>query len=213
MARRRVRIAKRRAGPWTGVDQRACRQRHNLKLAGGAGVAILLAFAAGLAATWRHGSAAVEGSPHGFSTAPALAHSRLHGANLNRRGGSDAALSEVGEFGCTVFSVTDGDTFRCSELGADGRQIRVRVAGISARETDGSCRPGNPCPAATAEEATADMRRLVSGQALVCRANGASYRRVVAFCRRQDGLDVSCAMVQGGTALRWEQFWDDHRCS
>src|SRR3546814_18347466 len=64
---------------------------------------------------------------------------------------------QAGAFACTVASITDGDTFRCSELGDDGRQIRVRLSGVAARERDGSCSPGHPCSAASAEAATAEL--------------------------------------------------------
>lgn len=119
----------------------------------------------------------------------------------------------AGRFPCTVASITDGDTLRCRETDQDGRQIRVRVSGINARETDGTCSPGHPCPDATASAATAALRRLASGQVLLCRAVGMSYRRVAAFCSNEAGTDLSCAMVASGTAARWDRHWGRHRCS
>jgi endonuclease YncB( thermonuclease family) len=115
-------------------------------------------------------------------------------------------------FTCTVASITDGDTFRCAELEHDGRQIRVRLSGISARERDGSCSPNHPCPAASAEASTAALERLASGQSLACRQVGTTYRRRAAFCQRSDGTDLSCAMVASRMAERWERYWGDHRC-
>ena len=115
-------------------------------------------------------------------------------------------------FSCTVASVTDGDTFRCAETGADGRQIRVRLSGVAARERDGSCSPGHPCPAASAEAATAELRRLALSEMLTCRDVGSTYGRVAAFCERPDGVDLSCAMVESGSALKWERYWDGHSC-
>lgn len=109
-------------------------------------------------------------------------------------------------FSCRVASIHDGDTFRC----ADG--TRIRVAGIDARELDGSCAPGHPCASAPPEAATAALRRLVNGQVLRCQSNGMSYRRVAAWCRRTDGVDVSCAMLRSGTVARWDKFWRGRRC-
>lgn len=115
-------------------------------------------------------------------------------------------------FSCTVASVTDGDTFRCSELDASGRQIRVRIAGIDARERNGSCAPGHPCASASAEAATAALFDLVDGQRLQCDPENLTYGRIAAFCRRNDGRDISCAMVDSGTVARWERYWGGHRC-
>jgi endonuclease YncB( thermonuclease family) len=115
-------------------------------------------------------------------------------------------------FSCTVASVTDGDTFRCAETGADGRQIRVRLAGIAARERDGTCLVGHPCPTASADAATAEMERLASGQVLSCDPNGTTFGRIAAFCVRSDGTDLSCAMIESGTVERWDRYWGAHRC-
>lgn len=125
---------------------------------------------------------------------------------------SDDAAERGDRFTCTVASITDGDTLRCAETDQAGRQIRVRVSGINARETDGTCSPGHPCPSATASAGTAELRRLASGQVLSCRAVGASYRRVAAFCTNEAGTDLSCAMVASGTAARWDRHWQGHRC-
>lgn len=116
-------------------------------------------------------------------------------------------------FTCSVASITDGDTLRCRETDARGRQIRLRLAGINARERDGSCPNGRPCPAGSAEVATAELTRLAAGRVLSCIANGTTHGRIAAFCQRQgDGLDISCAMVASGTAARWDRHWQGHRC-
>lgn len=115
-------------------------------------------------------------------------------------------------FTCNVASITDGDTFRCSEIDARGRQIRLRVSGIAARERDGTCTDGHPCPAALAEAATAELRRLAAGQRLTCQNVGATYGRIAAFCQRSDGLDLSCAMVASGTVEKWDRYWGRHHC-
>lgn len=125
-----------------------------------------------------------------------------------------AAPASSGAFRCTVTSITDGDTLRCAEREADGNQIRVRLSGIAARERDGSCSPGHPCPAATPEEAAGTLATIVEGRALECSDEGRTHGRRAAFCRRvSDGLDVSCAMLESGTVERWEEHWRRHRCS
>lgn len=112
-----------------------------------------------------------------------------------------------GAFVCAVASITDGDTFRCD----DG--TRVRLAGVDARERDGSCGRGHPpCVAASAESATAALSGLALGQRLQCQANGTSYNRVAAFCRRPDGTDLSCAMLAGHFVAIWPRYWGGHRC-
>jgi endonuclease YncB( thermonuclease family) len=47
---------------------------------------------------------------------------------------------------------------------------------------------------------------MASGQTLTCEANGKSYDRVTAWCRTPAGLQLNCAMVRGGYALRWDKF-------
>src|SRR5688500_10052947 len=74
-----------------------------------------------------------------------------------------ASFAASASFPCTVASITDGDTFRCAETDAGGRQLRIRLSGVAARETDGTCRAGHPCPEASAEAATAELDRLASG--------------------------------------------------
>lgn len=109
-------------------------------------------------------------------------------------------------FRCTVVRVYDGDTFTC----ADG--TRVRVSAIAARELDGSCRRGHPCPAASAQAARAALRRLAFGRTLRCEAVNLTYDRVAAFCVTPGGEDLSCAMVEGGWAAPWERYGYGARC-
>jgi endonuclease YncB( thermonuclease family) len=108
------------------------------------------------------------------------------------------------------------------------RPIRIRLAGIAARETDGSCRRWQPCPPASAEAATGALvdllggrqgerstgHVLVSGPQLRCRSDGpARGDRTAAWCELPDGRDLSCAMVGTGTVAIWPRFWGDHSCS
>ncbi len=110
-------------------------------------------------------------------------------------------------FTCTVTSVHDGDgPVRCLERGADGKAIKIRLTAIAARELDGTCSPGHPCPSASGQQAQQALWRLARGQKLSCEATGTSYSRVTAWCWRQDGVELNCAMVKSGTALRWDKF-------
>ncbi|MFN4040018.1 MAG: thermonuclease family protein, partial [Erythrobacter sp.] len=59
-------------------------------------------------------------------------------------------------FTCTPEAVWDGDGPVWCEEGP-----RIRLAGIAARELDGTCSPGHPCPDASAETARDALVRLV----------------------------------------------------
>nr|WP_246544136.1 hypothetical protein [Novosphingobium profundi] len=115
-------------------------------------------------------------------------------------------------FMCTPIAVYDGDgPLICKE----GEKIRIE--GIAAREMDGSCKPGQPCPAASAIQARNALVDLLGGPkgrwktghivvrypAMQCRSAGASYARTVASCKLQDGRDLSSAMLTTGTVLPW----------
>ena len=102
-------------------------------------------------------------------------------------------------FACDVAYVNDGDTLRCR----DG--TRVRLHAIAARETDGSCSPGHPCPTTSAAASTAALTRL-AGNRITCIRTGQSYERVTAICHNTSGVEVNCAMVQSGAALIWDRF-------
>jgi endonuclease YncB( thermonuclease family) len=143
---------------------------------------------------------------HRTNVLPAASAGALVVTNDGLRLSDDATTSQAGSFPCSVVSIHDGDTLRCS----DG--TRVRLAGINAREVDGTCGP-RPCPAASADAATAELNRLAYGQELTCQANGSSYGRTAAFCRvDRTGEDLSCAMVASGTAAIWPRYWQDHAC-
>lgn len=114
---------------------------------------------------------------------------------------TEAPIPAAGShFACTVTSVHDGDgPIRCEE------GMKVRLHAIAAREIDESCNPGHPCPTATGASAKAALQRLTLNQVLQCQATGASYGRVTAWCTA-GGEDLSCAMVRGGYALRWDKY-------
>ena len=115
------------------------------------------------------------------------------------------------QFPCTVQSVYDGDgPINCAETDAAGKQVRVRLRGIEAREADNSCRYENLCPEASGAEAKAQLARLAVGR-LDCTSFGPSYNNVDASCRNPSGQDISCEMLRSGAAVRWPQYDPDGR--
>ena len=126
------------------------------------------------------------------------------------------------DFTCTPTHVWDGDgPVWCSE------GPRLRLAGIAARELDGSCSAGHPCPSASgidAREALAELlgtqtgvsrhgHILINGPTLRCRSDGsAGGNRTAAWCVSPRHGDINCAMVRGACALRWDRYWRNHRC-
>ena len=134
-----------------------------------------------------------------------------------------AAVVPAGQsFECTPTAVWDGDgPIWCAE-GA-----HIRLSGIAAREMNGSCRPGHPCPAADPIAARDHLVELVgtpqgklrtghvkvSGPTMRCRsAGGAGGTRTAAFCVSPKSGDLSCAMVLDGYAAKWGRYWQGHRC-
>ena len=126
------------------------------------------------------------------------------------------------KFTCTPTRVWDGDgPVWCAE------GPRIRLAGIAAREIDDSCRPNQPCPTASGAEARDALVKLIGaptgrspeghvlikGPAMQCVSvgNGVGVR-TAAWCVSPVGGDVSCAMVKGGWALRWNIYWRSHSC-
>ena len=126
-------------------------------------------------------------------------------------------------FICTPIAVYDGDGPVWCREGA-----HVRIAGIAAREHDGTCRRNQPCPRATANasrdapvrllgRANGQMRtghiRVIATGPMRCASTGSARgNRTGAWCALPDGRDLSCAMVATGTVLRWARYWLVHRC-
>ncbi|MDO6416053.1 hypothetical protein Q4F19_16810 [Sphingomonas sp. BIUV-7] len=114
--------------------------------------------------------------------------------------------AEGQHFSCTVLSVYDGDgPINCAEIDSAGNQVKVRLRGIEAREVDNSCRYADLCPVASGAEAKAELTRIAVGR-MQCLSFGPSYNRVDASCRTATGLDVSCAMIKSGKAVRWPEY-------
>jgi endonuclease YncB( thermonuclease family) len=136
---------------------------------------------------------------------------------------AQVAVVPAGEqFTCTPVRVWDGDGPIWCEEGP-----RIRLAGIAAREMDGTCRSNQPCPDASAEAARDALVRLVgkptgrsreghvlvTGQPMRCTSVGDGVgNRTAAWCVSPKGGDLSCAMVAGGWALRWDRYWGGHGC-
>lgn len=125
-------------------------------------------------------------------------------------------------FSCTPTRVWDGDgPVWCAE------GPRVRLSGIAARESDGTCRTNQPCPKVSATESRDALVRLVGQRVGVAReghvlvrgpqmrclsVGGAGGSRTAAWCTSKKSGDISCAMVKGGWALKWARYWQAHRC-
>lgn len=126
-------------------------------------------------------------------------------------------------FACTPTAVYDGDgPIWCAE------GPRIRLAGIAAREMDGTCRDNQPCPIVSAKRSRDELVKLVGvpigrkleghvlvrGPVMRCRSEGnGKGSRTAAWCVSPRGGDLSCAMVRGGWALRWNRYWRKHRCT
>jgi endonuclease YncB( thermonuclease family) len=134
-----------------------------------------------------------------------------------------ATVAAGTSFTCTPTQVWDGDgPIWCAE------GPKIRLAGIATREIDGACKPHHPCPTASGVAARDGLVALLGGSngvagtghilvkamPLRCSSEGsAKGDRTAAWCTTSAGVDLSCAMVRRGFALRWDQYWRRHRCS
>lgn len=131
-------------------------------------------------------------------------------------------ISRGQTFECTPSHVWDGDGPIWCEEGP-----RLRLAGIAARELDGTCSPGHPCPSVSAENArdalvaflgvrtgvSSHGHIMLTGPTLTCRSDGsAGGNRTASWCVSPSVGDINCAMVDGGWAARWDRYWKNHRC-
>jgi endonuclease YncB( thermonuclease family) len=116
-------------------------------------------------------------------------------------------------FACTATTVWDGDgPIWCAE------GPKIRLHGIAAREIDGSCRSGHPCPKPSgvaarnhlvvllggAKGTTRDGHILVRAR-LSCLSYGSGKgQRTAAHCSAPVVGDLSQAMIRSGYAARWD---------
>tara|TARA_R110002094_G_scaffold190917_1_gene165472 strand:- start:2866 stop:3420 length:555 start_codon:yes stop_codon:yes gene_type:complete len=136
---------------------------------------------------------------------------------------AEAPIVAAGEqFQCTPIAVWDGDgPVWCRE------GMKIRLAGIAAREIDGSCRPDHPCPVASGIKARDRLVSLfggakgshkqghviVSAPAMQCLSAGSGKGdRTAAWCLLADGRNVSCEMITSGTVLRWKTYDLENVC-
>ena len=104
---------------------------------------------------------------------------------------------------------------------------RIRLAGVAARELDGSCRPSHPCPGPSGVAARNTLVGLLGGprgtlgdgarqgrrRAARCVSEGdGKGGRTAAWCVAPRVGDLSCALVGKGVALRWDRYWRDGQC-
>ena len=119
-------------------------------------------------------------------------------------------------FACTPTRVWDGDgPIWCAE------GPKIRLAAIAAREIDETCKLGHPCPKASGRAArdhlvtlvgkargrSKEGHVLVSGKALRCTSRGSGKgERTAVVCVTTAGINLNCAMIRSGYALRWAEF-------
>ena len=125
-------------------------------------------------------------------------------------------------FQCTPTAVCDGDgPIWCRE------GPKLRIAGVAAREIDGTCKATQPCPSVSGVEARDRLVRLFGGArgrrseghvlvrspAMTCHSAGpAGGGRTAAWCHSTAFGDLSCATVRAGGAVRWARYWGRHLC-
>lgn len=107
---------------------------------------------------------------------------------------------------------------------------KIRLQGIGATETNGSCNPNQPCipgdpftqrrkmaaligARIEREDVARDGRPSLYGQLwfvqpvkLRCEITGTSHQRLTTWCERPDGEDLSCAAISAGIAARWGRY-------
>ena len=125
-------------------------------------------------------------------------------------------------FTCTPVAVWDGDgPIWCAE------GPKIRIAGVAAREIDGTCRPGQPCAPMDGRQARDSLVTLFGGPRGTWRTGQVAVRsatmrcvsdgpakgfRTAAWCVSPVFGDLSCAVVREGGAVRWRRYWRNHLC-
>ena len=125
-------------------------------------------------------------------------------------------------FTCTPTQVWDGDgPVWCAE------GPHLRLAGIAAREMDGTCRANQPCPDASATEARDALVNLlggargtrasghivVAGPRLTCRSEGsAGGSRTAGGCGRPGGEGPRGGVTRTRRGVAWRRHWKGRPC-
>lgn len=129
-------------------------------------------------------------------------------------------------FLCAVSLIYDADTLTCADATPrTSDNLRVRIAGVSALERDGTCN-APACPTLDPVVARQRMAALIGRSAGTIRMGGGydhlvmakpytvlrclpanrTKGRVAAWCTLPGGRDLSCAVIRVGAAVRWEKF-------
>lgn len=97
----------------------------------------------------------------------------------------------------------DGDTLAMGP-------VRVRLFGIDAPEAGQTCRmAGRPYPCG--QRSAAETASLIANRVVTCHPMDLDrFRRVVAKCFRDDGMDIGSELVARGWALAFRQFSSEY---
>lgn len=97
-------------------------------------------------------------------------------------------------------TVIDGDTI---EIGG----TRIRFDGIDAPESRQTCQDAGGITYRCGQQSALALDDfLAASRPTACTPKGKSWGRIVAFCRRADGEDVSAWMVRNGHAVDWPKY-------
>lgn len=111
-----------------------------------------------------------------------------------------ASFAPSKEVVCTVARVADADTLICSS------GLRIRLAGITALERDGSCNSAPDCAAMPFVMAKRRVELIAAGRAYRFVIYGRSGSRIVA-----DNHALRCAILASGAAVTWTRFANRYR--
>lgn len=96
---------------------------------------------------------------------------------------------------CTIAYVTDADSVRC----ATGE--RIRLAAVSALESDGSCNSTPHCPIMPFDQARAIAVQELQGRTITFRIVGISGKRLVG-----EHYGTRCNLIRSGAVVAWPSF-------
>ncbi len=96
---------------------------------------------------------------------------------------------------CVVASVTDADTIRCQN------GTKVRIAGVSALERNGSCNSRPTCPVMPHKLAQPIASMLMLGRTISFRVVGTSYGRAVG-----ENQALRCQLIASGAVVEWPRY-------